>query len=237
MTPEQWFAESNPDRLLAFVNPPPPFTYGQPQPTRPVPWARARRLMLFGCACGRMMWDLLPTPLWNAIETRERFADGRATEADLRAAAVRTTWGAVTVKQHAANAAGGDPSEAARGAARALAARAAGPAPPGHPVDRAWEAVWNATFHAARATQAAILRDIFPPPGYTPRLDPGWLTPTAVGVARHMDATGDFAAAPILADALQDAGCDDDALLQCCRVPGGVHARGNWAADLVLGRE
>ncbi|AMV25096.1 hypothetical protein VT84_11920 [Gemmata sp. SH-PL17] len=41
---------------------------------------------------------------------------------------------------------------------------------------------------------------------------------------------------PILADALQDAGCADEALLAHCREPG-AHVRGCWVVDLVLGRE
>ncbi|MFL5340226.1 MAG: hypothetical protein ACJ8F7_08735, partial [Gemmataceae bacterium] len=39
----------------------------------------------------------------------------------------------------------------------------------------------------------------------------------------------------ILADALLDAGCDDEALIQHCREPG-PHVRGCWAVDLILGR-
>jgi hypothetical protein len=40
---------------------------------------------------------------------------------------------------------------------------------------------------------------------------------------------------PILADALEDAGCDAAELLTHFRGPG-VHARGCWALDLVLGK-
>jgi hypothetical protein len=40
----------------------------------------------------------------------------------------------------------------------------------------------------------------------------------------------------ILADALLDAGCDDDDLLAHCRQPG-PHVRGCWAIDLILGKE
>ena len=46
----------------------------------------------------------------------------------------------------------------------------------------------------------------------------------------------DFSAMPILADALQDAGCDSDDILNHCR-SGGVHVRGCWVVDLVLGKE
>jgi hypothetical protein len=41
---------------------------------------------------------------------------------------------------------------------------------------------------------------------------------------------------PILADALQDAGCEDDAILAHCRDPHLTHVRGCWVVDLVLGK-
>jgi hypothetical protein len=44
----------------------------------------------------------------------------------------------------------------------------------------------------------------------------------------------DFGAMPILADALQDAECDNAAILDHCRGPG-PHVRGCWVVDLVLG--
>jgi hypothetical protein len=46
----------------------------------------------------------------------------------------------------------------------------------------------------------------------------------------------DFSAMPILADALQDAGCDNDDILSHCRDTKQVHVRGCWVVDLVLCR-
>ncbi|MBP3957883.1 hypothetical protein J8F10_21730 [Gemmata sp. G18] len=43
-------------------------------------------------------------------------------------------------------------------------------------------------------------------------------------------------AMPILADALQDAGCDRTDVLDHCRGPE-PHVRGCWVVDLVLGKE
>jgi hypothetical protein len=40
---------------------------------------------------------------------------------------------------------------------------------------------------------------------------------------------------PILADALEDAGCDNADILSHCRQPG-AHVRGCWVVDLVLGK-
>jgi hypothetical protein len=45
-----------------------------------------------------------------------------------------------------------------------------------------------------------------------------------------------FAAMPILADALQDAGCDAEAILAHCRESQQAHVRGCWVVDLVLGK-
>jgi hypothetical protein len=48
--------------------------------------------------------------------------------------------------------------------------------------------------------------------------------------------TAPFDRLPILADALEDAGCDNANILNHCRQPG-VHVRGCWVVDLVLGKE
>jgi hypothetical protein len=40
----------------------------------------------------------------------------------------------------------------------------------------------------------------------------------------------------LLADALQDVGCDNDDILNHCRHPKATHARGCWEVDLVLAK-
>jgi|GEM_PF-3135832 len=47
----------------------------------------------------------------------------------------------------------------------------------------------------------------------------------------------DFGAMPILADALQDAGCGNEDILKHCRDPHATHVRGCWVVDLVLAKE
>jgi hypothetical protein len=44
-----------------------------------------------------------------------------------------------------------------------------------------------------------------------------------------------FERMPILADALEDAGCDDQDILNHCR-QSGEHVRGCWVLDLLLGK-
>ena len=46
----------------------------------------------------------------------------------------------------------------------------------------------------------------------------------------------DFAAMPVLADTLQDAGCEDEWVLAYGHSDG-PHVRGCWGVDLVLGKE
>ena len=62
-----------------------------------------------------------------------------------------------------------------------------------------------------------------------------WRTSTAFALAQQMYDSRDFSAMPILADALEDAGCDNADILDHCRGPG-PHVRGCWVVDLVLGK-
>jgi hypothetical protein len=87
---------------------------------------------------------------------------------------------------------------------------------------------------AEQRAQADLARDIFGNPWRPPiALDPAWRTNTVVAIARQMFDTNDFSAMPILADALQDAGCEDEHILSHCRAEK-PHARGCWLVDLVL---
>ena len=63
-----------------------------------------------------------------------------------------------------------------------------------------------------------------------------WRTDTALLLAKQMYESRDFSAMPILADALQDAGCDNEDILSHCRGDG-PHVRGCWVIDLLLGKE
>ncbi|WP_232069866.1 hypothetical protein [Gemmata massiliana] len=84
--------------------------------------------------------------------------------------------------------------------------------------------------------QCDLLRDIFGNPFRPVAFSASWRTDAVVSLARQMYESRDFGAMPILADALQDAGCDNDDILNHCRAPG-EHVRGCWVVDLVLGKE
>ena len=68
--------------------------------------------------------------------------------------------------------------------------------------------------------QSTVLRDLVPDPFRPATFDPNWRTTTAVALAAQMYDSRDFSALPILADALQDAGCDNADILDHCRSPG-----------------
>ena len=81
-----------------------------------------------------------------------------------------------------------------------------------------------------------LFRDVFGNPFRPVTFSPGWRTSTAVAIARGMYESWDFSAMPILADALQDAGCENEDILNHCRDASQVHVRGCWVVDLVLGK-
>jgi hypothetical protein len=84
------------------------------------------------------------------------------------------------------------------------------------------------------------LHDIFGPLPFRPvALDPAWLTWQGGPIPKLAQATYQeraFDRLPILADALEESGCDNADLLSHLRGPG-PHARGCWALDLILGKE
>src|SRR5207249_5635173 len=88
--------------------------------------------------------------------------------------------------------------------------------------------------------QAGCLRDILGPLPFRPlpRLAASalaWNDACTVKVARAIYEERAFDRLPILADALEDAGCDNADILAHCRGPG-PHVRGCWVVDLLLGK-
>lgn len=81
----------------------------------------------------------------------------------------------------------------------------------------------------------AIISDIFGNPFRPITLDPSWRTEVVTTLARGIYADRAFDRLPILADALQEAGCDNADVLTHCRGDG-PHARGCWVVDQLLGK-
>ena len=82
----------------------------------------------------------------------------------------------------------------------------------------------------------SIIRDIFANPFRPTAIDSRWLTATVSDLALTIYREKAFERLPILADALQDAGCDSEEIIAHCRSDG-PHARGCWVVDKVLGKE
>jgi hypothetical protein len=202
--------------------------------------ASPRKLRLYAVGCCRRIWHLLKDERCRyAVEVAQRYADGQASDGELRAAgqvmsSVARVWGDASSPQaHASEVIGG-------------AAWATTRVP-------AWHAAWDAAMDARmaardfspggdyereRAWQAGLLRDLFGTPYRPVRIDPAWLAYEAgavVKVARVIYDEGRFGDLPILADALEEAGCADADVLSHCRARGAPHYRGCWVVDAVLG--
>ena len=97
------------------------------------------------------------------------------------------------------------------------------------------------TESGIRRAIADLLRDIFGNP-FRPSLPPppavlAWNDSTVPRIAAGIYEERAFDRMPILADALLDAGCENEEILQHCRQQKGVHTRGCWVIDLHLGKE
>ena len=92
--------------------------------------------------------------------------------------------------------------------------------------------VWAESLQA----HADLLRELFGNPFRPISFPSSWRTDTARALAKQMYESRDFGAMPILADALQDAGCDNEDILARCRDAKQLHVRGCWVVDLVLGK-
>jgi hypothetical protein len=108
-----------------------------------------------------------------------------------------------------------------------------------HAVLRALELGWHSAYYRAnrgvRVEIANLIRDVFGNPFEPVAFDPSWRAEAVFGLARGMYESRDFTPMPVLADALEDAGCADADILAHCRGPG-PHVRGCWVVDLVLGK-
>jgi hypothetical protein len=234
MTESEWLACAEPTPMLKFL-------LGK---------ASDRKLRLFVCACCRGVWHLLadggrsrsPKSSRYAVEVAERYADGKATEAEL-ADASHGAWAAAPPPPDAPVT---DAYEKADYATLYAAWVACDDASRGAEKVTYFAPDGDAVGDAAGSKQAALLHDIF---GYPLRPSPfladsvlRWNDGTVRRLAESIyeerkmpEGTLDTARLTILADALLDAGCEDEALIAHCREQG-AHVRGCWAIDLILGK-
>jgi hypothetical protein len=187
-----------------------------------------RKLRLFAVASCRQVWDQFEQPCQRWIEAAELFADHLLPAEQLRdihAEALRTHWQILPEVV----------SEEDAAYRRHTFWRMA--------CDTGSEAFFAAQEVVAElgrldsrlvAGSNSLALDIFAP--FSPASIPqSSRTATVVSVAQAIYAERAFDNLPILADALEDSGYDNSYTLDHCRQPG-VHARGCWVVDLLLGR-
>jgi len=221
--------------------------------------ASVRKLRLFACACCRRIGDFLPTDAClRGLEIAERYVDGRATNQErssARSAVIASAeeegltlfdsyeqesieWG--TIPGGSAFLAivellGGREFEAARVASDA-ALEAAWDASRLRNGEEAARIAFEEDYSTERAAQALILRDILGNPFRPVSLGPAWLTwndGTVPTLAQAIYDDRAFDRLSVLADALEEAGCQDADILDHCR-SGGEHVRGCWVVDALL---
>jgi hypothetical protein len=195
-----------------------------------------RKFRLFAVACAnRLIPHFASERCVLAIEAAERYADGLAEREELAAVAQEfeaylASAGPTLLMRNADHVVRWVVADDCRLTASHAAGAAGNVAPPA-------PGSWSTGYQTEHAHQCAMLRDITGNPFKPAAVDTQWRTETARALARTMYDSRDFSAMPILADALQDAGCDSDDILNHCRDAYTTHVRGCWVVDLVLGKE
>jgi hypothetical protein len=204
--------------------------------------ASPRKLRLLAVACYRSIWPLVERGMaeglgqWAARfdqpadELRARLNAWR--EHNQRALDIAERWsdGPVAPEEvRYLEEYGGAPFSRLAFPDSEAAARAAVPAVPDY----------VAYFKAQPVGHERLVRDVLGNPFRPARIDPGWAAWDGGTIPRLAQAIYDgprFEGLPVLADALEDAGCTEEAILSHLRGPG-PHVRGCWALDLLLGKE
>jgi hypothetical protein len=215
-------------------------------------WPSSRKQRLFAVACCRRILHASRLSWRDSLLVAEAYADKRKTGRELRDARERVPVVPVGRSTYASMFAqfGGNAVRWActtqyrkfAGQVAECAATSAGYA--ALPQDEDYVAParslyaeeWRAANCTELAVQIALIDDVCGNPFRPVPFDPAWRTDTAVALARQMYDSREFSAMPILADALQDAGCEDEQVLNHCRDASQVHVRGCWVCDLVLNK-
>jgi hypothetical protein len=225
MTEAEWLACSDPQQMVAFLEARDMFP--------------GRKARLFAVACCRRIWHLLSdVPGRRAVEVAELFADGHAGGEEIRQAYVAAS----EVRYRAARGFNFRALDAVLHATEDVFSFSDDTVPAAAAAASAADAVQHAAFvHGGDRRkewrhQASILRCIFGNPFDSVAVDPGWRTETVTHLATATYADRAFELLPILADALEEAGCTNAANLGHLRGPG-PHVRGCWVIDLLLGKQ
>jgi hypothetical protein len=229
-TERAWLASTTPHSLLLTLK-------GKRLP-------RQRRLFAVAC-CRRWLHEMLDAESRQAVEVAERYADGLASGEELAAAyraaqeaAARRLnpcltapewkagplWNAWRLAHAAQLACASSKMEDAANEIRLRIAHLLGK-------NR------DKQLDQEMLIQCALIRDIFGNP-FRPQLtvDRSWLSwndRTVPNLAQAIYIDRSFDRLPILADALEEAGCDNADILNHCRQHG-EHVRGCWVVDLLV---
>jgi hypothetical protein len=210
MTEAEWKAATSPDELIPHL--------GEKR--------SRRKSRLLACACCRRMGEFIPAEFREMLATAEKYADRQAKKSELPSHIKKfrhldRAAGAVALVAHKHGSV--ESLRMAMAHARwVLAANGRG-------------RHFGEPLAAEGAVQADLLRDIFGNPFRHVALSPEWLTSDVLALATGIYEERAFDRMPILADALMDAGCDNDDILNHCRQPS-EHIRGCWVVDLMLGK-
>jgi hypothetical protein len=207
MTEAEWLASTNPIEMLESL----------PQPLSD------RKLRLWMTACHRRVWHLLTGLERRMPEATELYLEGRITLAQFDAAYIGN---GLFDDDHA-------------------------PTPEEYSLHRALNEVEYITEYAndpeeEMSAQADLVREIFGNPFRAVTVEPTWLAWNGGEIPRLAqsiydnrklpEAVLDPAQMAALADALEQAGCANEALLSHCRGTG-PHVLGCWPVDLILSKE
>jgi len=181
------------------------------------------------------VWDLLPGKLRKAVEVAERFADGHADSQQLEAARQRV---------EGMNYLPVPPADDDTAYAVTAAVDMAIGTTRRNAFDAAFDVLTTSFPLAGHASDpqagetivADLLCCVFGAYVHPPGNWKGWSSPAVLDIATAIYSERAFDRLPILADALEDVGCDHAGILNHCRQPG-EHVRGCWALDLVLDKK
>lgn len=223
MNEAEWFVSTNAESMLDYLG----------------SEASSRKLRLYACACAYNVWHRMTDERsQDAVFVAERFADGLVNLEELISAfnAAQEAWKEIPLVR------GGRhskriKSERGSWAAKKVAEVARNAANPKWDIRMAKQDAWRQGL-VGGYIRASYLRDIFGTPFRPVVIQPSWRSWNDGIVIKLAKAIYDeyaFDRLPILADALEEAGCTDADILNHCRQPG-EHVRGCWVVDLSLGK-
>jgi hypothetical protein len=214
---------------------------------------RCRRLVEVGVPLGcKDLPSLSLRSLRNAVEAAERAADEPGNPARLQviadaafafqyasqyyAACYTESWGPVDHDLMATGSAAIAASAAATASAQYFGHRGAALQAARAVARYRGSLDWGEVDPQERVAQCVLVREIFGNPFRPVVVLPEWRTEVVVGIATTAYAERSYEGLPILADALVDAGCDEELILGHC-LGNDPHTRGCWVLDLLLDRK